>query len=153
AVTEAPGPDLQTRISLPRMILQPAGSEEEQASLSAQLARFESSLSEESWLAVETTLSNEMQSPGFWESAERFRVLSRYALLDRVKAAIETARGLDGRLRRSAANGRFPRDLMARLASQLYVIEHGIEDVRLNSAVEVVLAVQPMLDASDDSSM
>lgn len=152
AVTEAPGPDLQARISLPRMILQPAGSEGEQASLSAQLVRFESSLSEESWLAVETTLSNEMQSPGFWESAERFRVLSRYALLDRVKAAIETARGLDGRLRRSAANSRFPRDLVARLASQLYVIEHGIEDVRLNSAVEVVLAVQPMLDASDDSS-
>ncbi|MBA2302054.1 MAG: hypothetical protein H0W08_05420, partial [Acidobacteria bacterium] len=36
------------------------------------------------------------------------------------------------------------------MASQLYVIEHGIEDVSSESPVEVVLAVQPVLDASDD---
>lgn len=89
---------------------------------------------------------------GFWERADRFRVLSRYALMDRVKAARETAKGLESRLRRSATNGRFSRDLVTRLASQLYVIEHGIEDVTSNAPVEVVLAVQPMQDASDDPS-
>lgn len=150
--SEVPAAALHPRITLPRLILQPTGSEHEQSALSAELVRLESILVDEPWMAVEAAISNQMQQAGFWERAERFRVLSRYALMDRVKAAIETAKGLEGRLRRSATHGRFSRDLVTRLASQLYVIEHGIEDVKSNAPVEIVLAVQPMLDASDDPS-
>ncbi len=71
--------------------------------------------------------------------------------MDRVKAA-HTARGLEGRLQRSAINGRFSKDLITRLASQLYIIEHGIEDVTSGAPTEIVLAVQPVLEASDDAA-
>jgi hypothetical protein len=82
---------------------------------------------------------------------ERFDVLARYAAIDRVKAALDTARGLDARLGRSAArDGRAPRDLVSRLAAQLYLVQLGIDDVRLNAPVEIALGVQPILDASAD---
>ena len=78
-------------------------------------------------------------------------MLSRYALIDRVKAAVGTARGLESRLSRSAGrDGRHSRDLISRLASQLYLVRHGIEDVLSESPVEVVLSVQPVLDAGPD---
>ena len=94
-----------------------------------------------------------MQQQGFWDRADRFRTLARFALMDRVKAAIGTARGLEGRLSRSTGpSGRYSKDLVARLASQLYVIQHGIDDALLDAAVEVVLTVQPVLDAAPDAA-
>ena len=66
--------------------------------------------------------------------------------MDRLKAAIGTARGLAGRLDRSGgASGRHSKELIAGLASQLYLVGQGIEDVLMDAPVEVVLAVQPVL--------
>jgi hypothetical protein len=92
-----------------------------------------------------------MQQPDFWRRPDRFDVLARYALMDRVKAALGTARGLEARVDRSKGrDGRYSRDLVSRLASALYLVQHGMEDVRLNAAIEVVLSVQPVLDAAPD---
>jgi hypothetical protein len=44
------------------------------------------------------------------------------------------------------------RGLPSRLASQVYLIRHGVGDVLDDSPVEVVLAVQPVLDSAQDSS-
>jgi ATP-dependent Clp protease ATP-binding subunit ClpC len=150
--TEVPETVLPARVTLPRMIVQPAGTEEERSSLGADLRRLEAMAGDEQWTATEAGIAQDMQHPGFWDRPDRFRILSRYALMDRVKAAIDTAKGLETRLVRSATNGRSSKDLVSRLASQLYVIEHGIQDISSESPVEVVLAVQPVLDASDDPS-
>ena len=136
--------------SLARMILQPGGRADERAAVLAELRRIESALTQESWSALEARLVADMQRPDFWGRAERFEVLARYAAIDRVKAALATARGLDARLGRSARDGRASRDLVSRLAAQLYLVQHGIDDVRLNAPVEIALSVQPVLDAAAD---
>jgi ATP-dependent Clp protease ATP-binding subunit ClpC len=134
-----------------RMMLQASGLPEERASLLAELQQIEARLADGPWSEVEASLVADMARPDFWNRPERFDVLSRYALIDRVKAAVGTARGLETRLSRSAGrDGRHSRDLISRLASQLYLVQHGIEDVLTESPVEVVLSVQPVLDAGPD---
>ena len=145
-------PAVEARLTLPRMMLQATGAPEERAALAAELQRIEASLADDRWSSVEGSLVAEMRRQDFWSRPERFGVLSHYALIDRVKAALGTARGLETRLGRSAARGRYSRDLVSRLASQVYLIRHGVGDVLDDSPVEVVLAVQPVLDSAQDSS-
>jgi ATP-dependent Clp protease ATP-binding subunit ClpC len=145
-------PAVEARLTLPRMMLQATGAPEERAALAAELQRIVASLADDRWSSVEGSLVAEMRRQDFWSRPERFGVLSQYALIDRVKAALGTARGLETRLGRSAARGRYSRDLVSRLASQVYLIRHGVGDVLDDSPVEVVLAVQPVLDSAQDSS-
>jgi ATP-dependent Clp protease ATP-binding subunit ClpC len=145
------GPAAEPGPTLPRMMLQATGAAEERNALVSELNRIQVKLAGSEWAAFEAGLVADMQQPDFWNRPERFVVLSRYALIDRLKAATETALGLDRRLNRSAGRGtRFSRDLVSRLASQLYLVQHGIEDVFSGSPVEVVLTVQPVLEAAPD---
>ncbi len=113
--------------------------------------RIEHKLTGSTWATLEESLVAGMHQQDFWNRPERFDVLERYALIDRVKAAVGTARGLEARLSRSAGRGgRYSRDLVSRLASQIYLIQHGVDDVLTHSPVEIVLTVQPALDADPD---
>jgi ATP-dependent Clp protease ATP-binding subunit ClpC len=134
-------------VSMPRMMVMPAGSAAEAAALAADLRRVEEDLAGEPWLAIVTELAARMQRPDFWHQPDRQSILSRFEVMDRVKAAAATAAGLSARLGRStSASGRYSRDLVGRLASQLFVVRHGIEDVLTDEPVEIVLAVQAVMD-------
>ena len=134
-------------MSLPRMMVMPAGAAAEAAALVAELRRVEEALAGAPWTAVVAELAERMERPDFWTLPDRPAILSRFEVMDRVKAAAATAAGLSARLDRSTnVSGRYSRDLVARLASQLFVVRHGIEDVLTDEPVEVVLAVQPVLD-------
>jgi hypothetical protein len=62
-----------------------------------------------------------MQRPDFWSQPDRAAILSRFEVMDRVKAAAGTARGLATRLERSVNfSGRYSRDLIVRLASSSF---------------------------------
>ena len=136
-------------LTLARMMLQPTGAAAERAALAAELQRLEHRLTDDAWVAIEAELAAHMQRPDFWSQTNRVAILSRFEVMDRVKAAAGTARGLATRLERSAnASGRYSRDLIVRLASQLFLVNHGIEDAMTDAPVEVALAVQPVLDQS-----
>jgi ATP-dependent Clp protease ATP-binding subunit ClpC len=138
---------VDSALTLARMMLQPAGVAAERAALVAELSRLESRLTDEQWTSVESELATRMQRPDFWNQPDRPAILSRFEVMDRVKAAAGAARGWTRRLERSATpSGRYSRELVARLASQLFVVGHGIEDALTGAPVEVVLAVQPVLD-------
>jgi len=149
----APRPDVDAAaagaaaMSVPRMMVMPAGAAAEAAALVAELRRVEGELTGAAWTATVGDLAERMQRPDFWNQPDRQSILSRFEVMDRVKAAAATAAGLSARLERStSASGRHSRDLVARLASQLFVVRHGIEDVLADEPVEVVLAVQPVLE-------
>jgi ATP-dependent Clp protease ATP-binding subunit ClpC len=140
------------QLSVAKLMLQPEGSREEHVALQSELSRLEQRVASEEWRALEADLIEQMQRRDFWDRAERHGVLSRYALLDRVKAAKQTARGLEQRLDRSRGRSdAAPSELITRLAAQLYLLEHGIEDALTNAPVEVALAVLPVLDTSADT--
>ena len=135
------------------MILHATGAADERGALVAECRELERRLADDSWTSIEHALQRDMQDPGFWSRPDRFDVLSRYALIDRVRAATETARGLESRLERSRKpDSRYSRDLVARLALQLLVIDRGITDVLEQAPVEMVLSVQPTLDTAHDAA-
>jgi ATP-dependent Clp protease ATP-binding subunit ClpC len=138
--------------SLARMILQPSGAPDEAAVLVTELARVEERLADPKWIEIETSLSGVIQSEAFWKTPTRFEILTRYALMDRVRAALVTARRLQTRLSRSAApGGRYSKDLVGRLAAQLHALNHGVEDALADAPVEVVVDIQPVLESSADA--
>lgn len=142
-------------LTLARMMLQPTGAAAERAALIFKLHDFDASVSDERWISIQADLASRMQRSDFWNSPDRQATLSRFEVMDRVKAALGTARSLAARLERTAgASGRYSKDLIARLASQLFVLGHGIEDVLTDAPVEVALAVQPVMqERLADSTM
>ncbi|MBA2302053.1 MAG: ATP-dependent Clp protease ATP-binding subunit [Acidobacteria bacterium] len=70
--SETPEAVLDPRLTLPRMILQPMGTSEEQATVAAELRRLESRLAGERWLTIEGAIATDMQQQGFWEDPIAF---------------------------------------------------------------------------------
>ena len=67
-----------------------------------------------------------MASADFWNRADRFGTLARFALMDRVKHANETAEALRARLARYAKSPRgYSAELCGRLALQLHLSRRG----------------------------
>ena len=85
------------------------------------------------WVALKDKLAAEM-APPLLERADRFGTLARFALMDRVKHANETAGTLRGRLERSAQSPRgYSPELAGRMALQLHLVRAGIKDAFDNS--------------------
>lgn len=139
--------------TLQRIVLQAEGAQEELAILDAAMETATTLSDREDWEALHAHLVREMSAREFWDRSDRHRVLARYALMDRVKAAVATAVRLRNRLARSGTDkGRYSRDLTTRLASQLLAIEHGTLDALGDAPGEVVLAVQPALDHAAEAA-
>jgi len=132
-------------------MLQPSGTRAERELLQAQLARIEAAISGAEMHRLRDTLTAQMAAPDFWERADRQRVLSRYALLDRVQAALSTARSLHERHGRGlrGKSGQYSKDLARRFALQLWLVDRGVQDATLDAPVEVVLMVEPAMDGGD----
>ena len=141
-------------ITLARMILQPTGNPAERVALAAELVRLERELCDEKWEGLQSVMALRMQEPDFWGTADRQAILSRFEVMDRVVSATATARSLAGRLDRSqGVSGRYSKELIARLASHLFVLTHGLEDALSDAPVEVVLTVQPVLDGGTETDV
>ena len=155
-VDSAPRPDADpagATVSIARMMVQPAGSAAEAAALLAEFKRVEDDRAGARWTELNADLAARMQTTDFWSQPDRQSVLSRFEVMDRVTAAAATAAALSARLERSSdASGRSSRDLVSRLASQLFVVRHGIEDALTDAPVEVVLGLQPAAMDRDASA-
>jgi ATP-dependent Clp protease ATP-binding subunit ClpC len=137
-----------SRLTPANLMLHAAGTQEEREALHARLSSIEAETSGPTWDQLRSEHLEQMNAPDFWDRADRRHVLARYALLDRVRAAVGTARGLQDRLDRSGRKaGRYSRDLINRLAAQLYVVESGMADVGAQAPVEVVVCTQPAMEA------
>ena len=141
-------------LTMPRLMLQPAGTAAERGTLQSEQRQLEARLEDARWTAIESDLAAGMQRSDFWDSPGRVAILSRFEVMDRVRAALRSARSMSGRLDRSATtSGRFSKDLIARLASQLFVIGHGIEDALTDAPVEIGVSVQPVFERASDAAV
>jgi ATP-dependent Clp protease ATP-binding subunit ClpC len=139
-------------LSLSRLILHPAGTDAERVALMAEQNRLELRLESEPWIQAEGELASRLQRPDFWDTPDRPSVLARFEVIDRIRAALASSRSLAGRLDRSASvSGRYSKDLIARLASQLLMIDYGIDDALTGAPVDVMLSVQPVMDHATDT--
>ena len=111
-------------------ILQADGSPTEHDMLVRCAAAVRTTLDGVEWEQLRTVLGSRMSASDFWDDPKRHHVLARFALLDRVKAAAETASSLLERYQRGVRGraAQYSRDLAGRLALQLHLVELGIRD-------------------------
>jgi len=140
-----------TSSTLAATILTPKGTRAEFETLGAESEDIERALQSVEWNALKEQLTEEMSSADFWNRPDRFDTLARFALMDRVKSAVETANALRGRLERYIRSpGRYSAELSGRLALQLHLIREGIRDALENAPVELALIVEPVFDGAGD---
>lgn len=132
------------------MILTAKGDAAELRSLEHHFETMQTAFASDAWEEVKAELAAKMQASEFWAKPERYEVLARLALMDRVRAASETAKSFRARLVKAGSGGKSTRELVARLALQLHLIGEGIKDVFEDAPIEAVLSVEPALDGGAD---
>lgn len=147
AVPDAP----DKQLLLPAMILAAKGTEAELKALDAAYSGIQQSLASAEWEDLKASLSDAMQAANFWRKPERYAVLARLALMDRVKAAAGTAESLRARLAKGTERaGKSSRELVGRLALQLHLVQEGVKDVFEAAPVEAALMVERAFDTEED---
>jgi ATP-dependent Clp protease ATP-binding subunit ClpC len=137
--------------ALADIILSPQGTPDEYQALQAECGRIEQTLASAEWEALKNKLTDDMASADFWTRSDRFGTLARFALMDRVKLATETANTLKGRLaRNSRSPQRYSAELSGRLALQLHLVREGIRDAFDDAPIELTLTVEPVFEGSGD---
>ncbi len=133
--------------ALASMMLAPSGSDAEVAALESESTNVEATLQSPDWEELKARLSAAMLESGFWSRSDRFETLARLALLDRVRAAADTAQSLRSRLARGTERaGKSSRELIARLALQLHLVKEGIRDAFDGEPIEAALLIEPAFD-------
>jgi ATP-dependent Clp protease ATP-binding subunit ClpC len=137
--------------ALAAAILAPKGTRAEFHGLEAEYEAIERTLVSPEWEELREKLTDEMASADFWSRPDRFGTLARFALMDRVKAATESANALRGRVARySRSPRRYSAELSGRFALQLHLIREGIKDALDDAPVELALVVEPVFDGAGD---
>jgi ATP-dependent Clp protease ATP-binding subunit ClpC len=137
--------------ALTDIILSPQGTPDEYGVLQAEYGRVEQTLASTEWESLKNKLTEDMASADFWTRPDRFGTLARFALVDRVKLAAETANTLKGRLaRNSRSPQRYSAELSGRLALQLHLVREGVRDAFDDAPVELALTIEPVFDGSGD---
>ncbi|MGB6535279.1 MAG: AAA family ATPase [Xanthobacteraceae bacterium] len=137
--------------ALASIILAPRGTLDELRTLQAEFNDIELMLRSAEWNDLKDALAQQMAAPEFWNRVDRFGPLARFALMDRVKSATETADSLRRRLERhSRTPTRYSPRLSGRLALQLYLIREGAKDAAENSPIELALTIEPVFDGAVD---
>ncbi len=128
-------------------ILAPQGSADEFQMLQAEYDAMEQRLNSAAWSDLKERLITDMAASDFWTRRDRFATLARFALMDRVKSAAETAHALRGRAARySRSPGRYSAELSGRFALQLHLIREGIKDALEDAPIELALTIDPVFD-------
>lgn len=153
ATTPAGDGDTPERLlALPAMILAPTGAPAELKTLHAEYAALAQILGSVEWEELKARCADNMAAADFWSRAGRHETLARYALMDRVQAAMSTAEGLRARLTKGAERtGKSSRELVARLALQLHLIKEGTRDVFESAPIEVALSIEPVFEKLSDN--
>jgi ATP-dependent Clp protease ATP-binding subunit ClpC len=134
--------------SLAEIVLNPQGTAAERNVVEAEYRALEERLASPEWEELATTLANQMAEGAFWSRTDRHGVLARFALMDRVKAAMKTVVSLRERLAKSADKESFSSEILGRFARQVLVTTMGVEDALADAPVEAVLVAEPALEGA-----
>ena len=137
--------------SLAAVVLAPGGSRAEFQMLQDEYADIERVQQSAEWTGLKDDLAEDMATADFWTRPDRFGVLARFALMDRVKSATETAKALRGRLERYGRSpSHYSAQLSGRMALQLFLIQEGIRDALENAPIELALVIEPVFEGATD---
>ena len=149
----APAPAKGAGFSLPGLILRPDGDAASSVWLAGRAGALQTQLEGAQWTELKARLAAQAADPDIWRSATRVQVFSGLNVIDRVGEAARTAGRLAGRLKYGeAAADKASRDMVGRLALQLYLTEAGVADALASAPADAVLAIEPALEAGAEPS-
>lgn len=142
----------ETAYSLPELILRPAGGKDAGHYLQTRILELQAQLDSDDWIALKTRLTREAADPDIWNRPDRARVFAGLNVMDRVREAAGTVEGLGRRLSSgSARTDQASRDLVARLALQIWLTQAGVADALTDAPPDAVVMVDTALDGSGDA--
>ena len=145
AVPYSPGAASGQSPTLAAIMLQPMGTAAETDALTTAAADIARQIDAPGWTARKNALNAEINAVGFWTRSDRFQILARYELMDRLKVAADTVHSLQQRLgRRRSSPG--ARELIARFAMQAHLVNEGLRDLGEDADVEVAVHIEPALE-------
>src|SRR5690606_13006939 len=116
-------------LRLEDIVLDGEGTRAELDALEAEYEHLRGVIDADAWRERKAAALAAMAAPGFWDSPGRFATLGLAEAMDRIEAGLDTAGSLLNRLAGGARADRthFPRDLVRRLAQQLYLVGEACE--------------------------
>jgi ATP-dependent Clp protease ATP-binding subunit ClpC len=135
-------------LRLEAVALDPKGTNDELRFLQERFDDVAAQVEDETWRARKEEAMRQMQSPDFWSSPARFGVLGEAEYRDRIEAGLDTAGSLLARLR--GDRKRLPPDLVARLAQQLYLLDHACRGLSEGQPRDAFLSVNASREAGAD---
>jgi ATP-dependent Clp protease ATP-binding subunit ClpC len=142
--TVAPPPPaaVADNLSMESLAIEPRGIEDEVRCLEQELAALEKVIRGPEWQRSKTVGMSMMSLPEFWSSPERFSILNQVEYRDRAEVGFETAESLLRRLQSAdRRNDSYPRDLIARLAHQLFLLGAAVEAMEKSIPWEAFLSI------------
>ncbi|MCZ6819227.1 MAG: AAA family ATPase, partial [Calditrichaeota bacterium] len=113
--------------SLKALMLDARGTSQEVGYLQHTFAELQTTISSEAWQTRKQEALNRTYERGFWEAADRYTVLGTVEYMDRIETGLSTAGSLLNRLngQKSDERTKFPREILGRLAQQLYLVSEA----------------------------
>ncbi|TMQ69977.1 MAG: PCRF domain-containing protein [Candidatus Eisenbacteria bacterium] len=120
------------------------GNPAELETLRAALARLEAHVAQDPWRSTKQALLLESTTPGFWDRPERFERLGRAEYMDRIEHSLRSAASLLERLQGDPRTARtaYPREMVGRLAQQLYLIDSASLEAIETGPRDAFLAIE-----------
>ena len=142
---------LKDAVQLEEIALDALGTSPEMTCLRSHHERLSQILGCADWQDDKQAALSLISSSDFWNSSDRFAILGKVEYLDRIESAFESAGSLLRRLSGGKNEYRlhFPRDLMRRLAQQLYLLEKACSNLQTKRPSDTFL----LLQASGDSGV
>lgn len=131
-------------VRLQRIILDAHGNQAEFDFLKQHYDLLAALLQEDDWQQKKQAALDQMSDPAFWQSDERFAVLSRAEYMDRVEAGLETAGSFLERLASPEAERRktYSKELLERTAQRLFLIEAAYNSFVAGEPQDAFLAIE-----------
>ncbi len=126
------------------------GLEEEFVVLSHYMDKIVKLLEGQTWLENKRVTLAQMKAADFWDSTDRYKVLSKIEFMDRIESGFKTAKSLWHRLSQSHAKTRSSgtAELVQRLAQRLYLLDIACSDYLHNNPTDAFVLVEAHPDKS-----
>ena len=140
----------ETGLTLAGLILRPSAEAPARDFLRSRQQKLDDQLAGPDWIALKSSLAEAAADPQIWSRPDRAAVFAALGLADRVREAADTVGRLARRLGSGFAKGdAAARDLAARLALHLWLVEAGVADALSGSAGDAILMVDSPMEGED----
>ncbi|MDQ6829719.1 MAG: AAA family ATPase [Gemmatimonadota bacterium] len=146
---ESPAPLTAPRLE--DLILDARGTADDVRFLTSEYDSIAARVRSDDWQRRKSDALDAMRAPTFWNSPTRFATLGDAEYMDRIETGLDTA----GSLLRRLGNQRrhVPRDLVERLAQQLYLLAEACEALEEGAPRDAFLSVRASRDQGTDAAV